>query len=157
MEQHAVVVVDQQTLDSLANKSTIQGSGVTALLFTLVYGVLWLRKRLSNDKLDVDKNRAEGNLLEVVIAERNAAIVDAREAWARRAHDAELIGKLSAQVEALNQLNHKTNNEVHLLRLLNERQGAEIKALREEFAAVREQLKTCATCPLRKMQDETHT
>lgn len=154
---HQVVEVSASDLDAMADKAMVQGGGVMTAIFTLIGGLMWLRRRYSQDGLAVKKETTEGNLLEIVIKERNAAMDDAREAWARRAADAELIGKLSAEVEALTQLNHKTNNEVHLLRLLNEKQHEEIAALRRDLMAMKDQMKTCATCPLREIGNETQT
>lgn len=145
-----IVQVNQSDLDAMANKSMIQGGGLTSAIFVIAYGLMWLRKRLSQDNLEAKKASTESHLLEIVIKERNTAMDDAREAWAKRAGDAELIGRLTAQVSGLEQLNHKTNNEVHLLRLLNEKQSAEMVNIRAEFSSMREQMRTCATCPLKK-------
>jgi hypothetical protein len=147
----ATVEVNPHDLQAMSDKSMMQGGGVTTAIFAIAGGLLWLRRKFSHDGLEVKKERSEGGLIEIIIKERNAAMDDAREAWARRATDAELIGKLSAQVEALNQLNHKTNNEVHLLRLLNEKQTREMEDMRNEIRAVRDQMKTCTNCPARKV------
>jgi hypothetical protein len=147
-QQEAVVVLSPQDIDALYYKATMQGGGVMTALFTLIGGLMWLRRRLSHDRLEVKKDSAEINLLEIVIKERNNAMEDAKEAWAKRASDAELIGKLSAQVEA-------TNTEVRLLHQLNEAQVRELAALRNDIAALRSQLKICATCPLREKEDGT--
>lgn len=154
-QQHQQIVeVSTKDLDAMAQQSMVQGGGIMTAVFTLIGGLMWLRRRYSHDGLEVKKDRQEGQLLEIIIKERNSAMDEAREAWAKRASDAELIGKLSAQVEALNELNHKTNNEVSLLRILNEKQNTEIANLRSDFRAMKEQLRSCATCPLRRVGNE---
>lgn len=156
-EKQAYVEVSHKDLDAMADRAMLQGGGLTATLFSLVAGFMWLRRKYSSDGLEVKKEKKEGQLLDIVIAERNAAMADAREAWARRAQDAETIGKLSAQVEALNQLNHKTNNEVHLLRMLNERQAQDLLTLRQEIQSIRDQMHMCSSCPNRRVLDATQS
>jgi hypothetical protein len=149
-KQQTTTEVRTSDLDAIADKSMVQGGGIMTAVFTLIGGIMWLRRRLSQDGLESKKDRSEGQLLDIVIKERNAAMDDAREAWAKRATDAEMIGKLSAQVESLNHLNHKTNNEVSLLRMLNEKQNQEIAALRKDLIALSDQIKSCSNCPLRR-------
>lgn len=128
----------------------VQGGGLVTAVLSIAAGIMWFRKQMSNDKLDVEKNRVEHSLLEVLTRERNAAMEDARQAWAQRAHDAEMIGRLTAEVDGLRKLNEKVNAEVSLLRDLNTKQSVEIQSLREEFAALTRQIKRCSTCPLAK-------
>lgn len=128
----------------------VQGGSLVTAVLSIGAGIMWFRRRLSNDRLDAEKNRVEHSLLEVLTKERTEAMADARAAWEQRASDAKLIGKLTAEVEGLHKLNEKINAEVELLRVLNEKQGAEIRSLRREFDDVLRQLKNCAICPLRK-------
>lgn len=155
-QQRTEMLVEPLQTDAsvIANKAMLQGGGLMTGVFTLIGGLMWLRRKFSQSGLEVKKDIAEGHLLEIVMRERNSAMEEAREAWAKRAMDAELIGKLSAQVEALNQLNHKTNNEVHLLRLLNEKQTKELEELRRSITLIREQLDSCTNCPLRRGRNE---
>lgn len=153
-QEHALVLVDPQSLNDIANKGVVQGGSIMTAVFTLIAGLMWVRRKMSSDSLESKKDRTESQLLEIVIKERNAAMDDAREAWARRAADAELIGKLSAEVEGLRLLNSKTNNEVQLLRVLNDKQSAEIAQIRAEMSEMRTQLRTCVSCPLRRIGNE---
>lgn len=138
-----------QMTEPFLNPDKIEGGGVMSLIFALVYGLMWLRKKYSADVLDVRRNAGEGDLLQVLSQERNQAMNDARQAWATRAEDAKLIGQLSTEVAGLKELNHKTNNEVALLRLVNDKNQLEIAALRTSMDQTIAQVKACATCPLR--------
>lgn len=165
-EKSVVVEVPKGELDAMIDKAVLQGGGISSALFMLAYGLMWLRRRLSHDGVEIKKEKSEAQLMDIVIKERNSAMDDAREAWAKRASDAELIGKLTANVEGLKLLNHKTNNEVQLLRLLNEKQSLEMNTLRSDIRSIREQMQTCISCPLRSVgehrltrgvEDEIHT
>lgn len=147
-------MVEPKDLEMMTQQAMYQGGGLMTTIFALVGAVMWLRRKYTHDGLEMKRDQSEGRLLEIVIKERNSAMDEAREAWAKRASDAEMIGKLSATVESLTQLNHKTNNEVHLLRLLNEKQGREISNIRNDMRALRDQIRSCATCPLRKLDGD---
>lgn len=89
------------TPPELPDGAGIWGSagGVLALL-------LWLRRYLSRDKVEANRDKAEVNLLAVLQEERDLARkgeAEARareeEAWRARNADAKLIGELTAQVK----------------------------------------------------------
>jgi len=151
-QQQAMVTVDPQMLNDIANQGAIHGGSVVGAVLSVAGGLLWLRRRMSRDRLEVKKDSAETQLLEIIIKERNAAMDDAREAWSNRAADSKLIGALQAEVHGLRELNQKTNNEVELLRLLNARQSDDIETLRREINAVKEQIHSCMSCPLRRKE-----
>lgn len=153
MPKQEMTVVDK-TVEQASKEAMMEGGGIVAAVFAIVHGFMWLRRRYSRDSLELRRDSEEGGLLGTIIHERNEAMADAKEAWARRAADAELIGKLSAQVEALEKLNHKTNNEVHLLRLLNDRLQNDMAEMRIEVGRMKDQIEKCATCPLRKVRNE---
>lgn len=115
MAQHEIQTV-YKTPEEIAQKAMIEGGGLTAAVFSIAAGLLWLRRRLSRDNLEVKRDSGEMTLLATIITERNTAMADAREAWAKRAADAELIGKLSAQVESLERINERMEREIDALR-----------------------------------------
>lgn len=118
--------VDQAVDQALIKGTDMIAGGLMTIVFTLIGAVLWLRRRISRDSLEVKRDRGEGNLLEIVIGERNNAMADARDAWAHRAKDAERIGQLTA--------------EVHMLRILTDRQESEISSLRQEVREMRAEI-----------------
>lgn len=130
-------------------KEVVAQGGLGAAFFGLVGGLMWLQRKMSQDKLDNTRDSSEVLLLKTIISERNEAIDRADKAWAQRAEDARLIGQLSSEVESLGRINQKTNDEVKLLRMVNEHLKTEMQSLREEFKAMRLQIVSCATCPLR--------
>ena len=67
------------------------------------------------------KDKAETNLIAVLTAERDRAMNEAREAWARRTQDAEEIAGLKAQNKYLER---------------------DVQALREQVAGLQQQLET---------------
>lgn len=82
----------------------------------------WVRRRLSRDKTEMLKDRAEegviAQLRDLVIKvqeERDRAHADAREAWARRTADAELIAAYRAENEYLKRDVQRLSEEVHEL------------------------------------------
>lgn len=92
------------------------GSSIVTAVVSILGAILWLRRRLSRDNLEVSKDSAEKNLLVTAIAERDKAIASAEEAWESRTKDAELIGKLSSDVEHLSAINKNLLEEVERLR-----------------------------------------
>ncbi|HWH83455.1 MAG TPA: hypothetical protein VNU71_14585 [Burkholderiaceae bacterium] len=87
--------------------SSVAGAG-------LVGSFALLRRRLSRDRTEMIKDRAEGNIIEMTIAERNEARAEARTAWMAHQAATEAVARLTAQ---------------------NEAQGREIARLTTEFDA----------------------
>lgn len=111
-------------------------TALATAIITIGGSVLWLRRKLSSDRLAMQRDSGEGQFMETVIRERNQAIEDARRAmeearaaWEARAHDALQIGTLSAQVESLRELNKVLNEEVHLLRIQVAQLGTRLNAI----------------------------
>lgn len=156
-QQQQVVEVSKSDLDAIAKEGMVQGGGLMTALFTLIAVGMKLRRRFWHDSLEVKRDRVEVSMMELLMKERNEAQDNAREAWEKKAEDAQLIGQLKAEVSALRELNHKTNNEVQLLRLVNEKQNEEIKGLRQDMVLIRDQIRSCQNCPLRGVPHEATT
>lgn len=62
-----------------------------SVLFGAILAGLGIRAKFSRSSLEVTKDRVESSLYERLVVERDRALADAREAWARRALDAERI------------------------------------------------------------------
>jgi hypothetical protein len=78
--------------------------------------VLWLRRRTSRDNTEIAKDRAETNLVSVLREERDRAMNEAREAWARRTGDAEKIAHLEAENGFLKRDVQALSNQVNELK-----------------------------------------
>lgn len=59
-----------------------------------VAGLMYLRRKFSRDNVEVAKDRTEGQLLETIMRERNAAVARSDELLAKSAVDAGLIAGL---------------------------------------------------------------
>jgi nitrate reductase gamma subunit len=75
-------------------------TGVAAGLASLVGAATLLRRRLSRDRVELTKDRAEGTFVELLLRERDTAIAEAREATQARQDDAAAIARLTAQNES---------------------------------------------------------
>lgn len=99
-----------------------EGSSIWAAGGTAVAAFLWLRKRLSADKLDITKDQAQIDLIASLQKERDQARLGEAEArqredaaWKSRHEDAKLIGTLTAKVEALTMTNEALTKQVATL------------------------------------------
>lgn len=63
--------------------------------------VFWLRRKAHRDNTEITKDKAESNLVQTLREERDRAMREAREAWARRTADAERIAELATKNEYL--------------------------------------------------------
>lgn len=66
-----------------------------------IVAVMYLRRRLPRDKLEALKDRTEGQFLAQIIAERDKAIADAREAWSQLNAMQRESGRLNSETEYL--------------------------------------------------------
>ncbi len=113
--------------DAMLPDLSPSGGGVIGLALTVVGAILYLRRKISRDGLEVAKDSAENKMLKTAISERDKAMATANEAWRSRAEDAKLIGKLSSDVVHLSQS--------------NETMAHELTALRQEIRDLRETIK----------------
>lgn len=107
-----------------------EGSSLGALAAGAVASVLYLRRFLSRQGVDIKKDSAEANLISTLQAERDKAMAAAEKAWTSRAEDAKLIGELTSEVRAsrdlINQLKDQLaamNDEIHELRNIVDRRS----------------------------------
>lgn len=78
-----------------------QASWVLYAIGAVIAGFFWFRRKTSRDSTEITKDRAEENLVKTLATERDKAMADAREAWARRTQDAEQIARLYLENEYL--------------------------------------------------------
>lgn len=97
--------------------------GIVGSLITVICFVLWIRRRLSSDSLQMAKDTSEKRLLTIITEERDRAVLAAETAWKTRAEDAKLIGQLTSEVKHLSETN------ISLIR--------DIAGMREEIAQLR--------------------
>ena len=98
-----------------------------------VGSLLYLRKFLSRQGVDIKKDSAESNLIQTLQAERDKAMAAAEKAWETRAEDAKLIGELTSEVRSSRELIEQLRKQV-----------AEMKT---EFEAMYHQLRTTGYGP----------
>ena len=113
-DQHSASV--GQPADFPTMPSLTSGGGLITAIVSGLMGVLWLRRRLSRDSLEVAKDVGEKRLLSVITEERDRAVAAAEAAWATRTEDARLIGQLTSEVKHLTETNRNLISDVSGMR-----------------------------------------
>lgn len=104
------------------------GGGLLTTILGIIGTVMWFRRRISRDNLEVKKESAEQSILATLQEERDKAMAAAEKAWASRATDAQLIGKLSSEVKHLSETNQSLQADI-------KRMSEEMKELRKIILA----------------------
>lgn len=81
--------------DLLKTIGAVGAGGAGAL--GLVGSAALVRRRLSRDRTEIVKDRVEGDYVERLLKDRDAALLEAREAWRVRQVDVESIARLTSQ------------------------------------------------------------
>ncbi len=96
--------------------------GLTGAAFSIVAGILWLRRRTSRDGLEIAKDKSEGGVIKTLehqlskaIEERDKALATASEAWRVRTENAQKIATLEQQVKHLEENKMTTSERVQSL------------------------------------------
>jgi hypothetical protein len=99
--------------------STFQewASNALAGLGGAVAAYLGLRRRYSQDTAAITQDKAQGTLIATLIAERDAAMRSAREAWDQRTADAKAIARFEALMEAGERETNRLREELFAMRL----------------------------------------
>jgi hypothetical protein len=92
------------------------GGTVVTSIMSAMAAVLWVRRKLSKDNVELAKDRVEASVLQTISAERDRAVLAAEKAWQTRAEDAKLIGQLNGEVKHLSHMNCDLIKEVENLR-----------------------------------------
>lgn len=100
------------------------GAGVLA-------GLLWLRKFLSTQGVEMKKDAAESSLMKTLQEERDKAMAAAEKAWATRAEDAKMIGELTSEVKASRQLIDTLHTQLREVRDELHTVSNDLKTMRE--------------------------
>ena len=85
---------------SLLPPNLPEASPVWTLAAGAAAGLIYLRRFLSRQSVDLKKDSAEAHLIKTLQEERDRAMAAAEKAWETRAEDAKLIGELSSEVKA---------------------------------------------------------
>lgn len=100
---------------------TIPDAPEASSLWTLGAGafgaVMYLRKYISRQNVEINKDTAESKLIKMLQEERDKALAAAHDAWKTRAEDAKLIGELTSEVRSLRETVLQLKNEVDSFRL----------------------------------------
>jgi len=81
----------------ITSQDIIGWTAVVTAAVSTVGGVALLRRRLSRDRTEMTKDRAESAFITQLLKERDAAVTLARDAWRDRQTDVESIARLQAQ------------------------------------------------------------
>lgn len=93
--------------------------------------LIYLRRFLSRQSVDISKDGAESNLIKTLQDERDRAMAAAEKAWETRAEDAKLIGELSSEVKASRAVIDELKNQLKDLKANMAEVLAELHELRE--------------------------
>lgn len=85
------------------------GSAATTFFF--------VRRKYSQDTTAIVQDKAQGQLITTLIAERDAAMRSAKEAWDQRTADAKAIARFEALMEAGERETKRLRDEIFALRL----------------------------------------
>ena len=80
-----------------------EGTSLWTLGAGALGSLLYLRRFLSRQNVDIRKDSAESNLIKTLQDERDKAMQAATEAWKSKAEDAKLIGELTGEIRSLRQ------------------------------------------------------
>ena len=93
-----------------------EGSSLWSLGAGALGALIYLRKFISRQNVEVNRDSAESNLIKTLQEERDKAMADAREAWKTKAEDAKLIGELTSEVRALRETILELKQEVDAMK-----------------------------------------
>lgn len=93
------------------------GSSLWTLGAGALASLMYLRKYISRQNVEINKDSAESNLIKTLQEERDKALAAAHEAWKTKAEDAKLIGELTSEVRALRETVMQLKAEVDSFRL----------------------------------------
>lgn len=91
--------------------TALTGLGSAAATFFFV------RRKYSQDTTAIVQDKAQGQLITTLIAERDAAMRSAKEAWDQRTADAKAIARFEALMEAGERETKRLRDEIFALRL----------------------------------------
>jgi hypothetical protein len=77
----------------------------------------FVRRKYSQDSTAIVQDKAQGNLITTLIAERDSAMRSAKEAWDQRTQDAKAIARFEALMEAGERETKRLRDEIFALRL----------------------------------------
>jgi hypothetical protein len=115
-------------MDIIPSDGTTLGTLGAGVLASLLY----LRKFLSRQNVEVSKDSAESNLIRTLQSERDKAMAAAEKAWETRAKDAQMIGELTAQVSSLRELNEIMRQQMSDMKTELHQVRLELEAMRNE-------------------------
>jgi hypothetical protein len=95
-----------------------------------------LRRRYSQDSNAIAHDKAEGTLIATLLAERDAAMQSAKEAWSQRTDDAKAIARFEALMEAGERETKRLRDEIFALRLHTRKLTAIIVRLDPQASAL---------------------
>jgi hypothetical protein len=95
----------------------IQGGAVVSAIFGIAHVLLWLKRRMSHDRMESKADESVSRLIHTLQAERDRAMSAAREAWDTKSSDSRLIGELSTKVLHLAAENGELRMQMDALRM----------------------------------------
>lgn len=110
-----------------------EGSALSALGAGVFASLLYLRKFLSRQGVDIKKDGAEYHLIETLQAERDKAMAAAERAWSVRAEDAKLIGELTSEVKASREIINELRSQLGKMSEELHRVSLDLKQMRDTY------------------------
>lgn len=96
--------------DELVQTTAAAIAGIAGTFFAM-------RRRYSKDSVGIVEDKAQSQLIITLMAERDSAMREAREAWAQRTADAKAIARFEALQEAGERETKRLRDEIFSLRL----------------------------------------
>lgn len=122
----------------------ILGTGV----MSLVLGLLWLRRKTSRDGAEIIKDRAEGQLVESLLKDRDAAWAMAREAMLGRDVLSLELGQLRAEVKYLTESLRVSQETIAEIRRGVMSVGQKVDAVQDHMNETSQKLSASGRAPL---------
>lgn len=108
------------------------GSSIWALGASALASLVYLRRFMSRQRVDLKKDDAEANLIKTLQEERDKAMAAAEKAWETRAEDAKLIGELTGEVRACREIIERLQAKVDELQNGMHEMSMEMQRMRND-------------------------
>lgn len=128
--------------------STEQVGGIGFFVFSAIGAVLYLRRRLTKDKLESLKDRTEGLMLNDARTDRDKAMGDARQAWDRLNSMQQEHGRLIAENEYLRRELADAREQVTQIRQSVQQVGRKVDTAESSLKTAERRVSTTGPAPL---------
>jgi chromosome segregation ATPase len=110
-----------------------EGSSLWTMGAGALASLLYLRRFLSRQGVDIRKDSAESNLIKTLQDERDKAMAAAEKAWETRTEDAKLIGELTSEVRSSRVVIEDLKSKLSEMRTEMQQLSMELHSMRGEI------------------------